>query len=148
MIVRAMQPLDLHRIRIDQAALPGWRDQGATMLAAGPCWAAVQDGEVLALAGLVVHWPGRAGCWCLIGTHFPRRGWVWLHKQVVRRMGEAQQQLQLHRIEAESAYGWLPGARWLERLGFEREGLMRAYGHDGRDFIRWARIASAAEGTT
>jgi len=139
--VRAMEPLDLHRIRIEQAALPGWRDQGPAMLAAGPCWAAVRNGQVLALAGLVLHWPGRASCWCLIGADFPTTGWVWLTKQVRRRMGAAIRELALHRVEAESAYGWLPGVRWLELLGFEREGLMRAYGHDGRDFIRWAKVS-------
>lgn len=141
-----MEPLDLHRIRIEQAALPGWRDQGAAMLAAGPCWAAVRGGQVLALAGLVLHWRGRASCWCLIGADFPTTGWVWLTKQVRHRMGAAIRELGLHRVEAEALTGWAPGRRWLLLLGFEHEGAMRAYGHDGSSYDRWAKLAGSAIG--
>jgi len=143
MMVRAFEPLDLHRLRLkpDTPTLEGWQDRGADMLAAGPCWSAVQDGAVLACAGFVLHWRGRASCWCLISADFPTAGWPWLHKQVLRRMNEAQHALGLIRIEAEALYGWLPGGRWLRMLGFDHEGVMRAYGHDGRDYSRWARIA-------
>jgi hypothetical protein len=48
--------------------------------------------------------------------------------------------LGVHRVEASTAVGWLPGRRWLEMLGFECEGVMRAYGPDRRDFFRFARV--------
>lgn len=144
MMVREFQPLDLHRIVVARVAVPGWRDHGAKLLASGPCWSAVHDGEVIACAGLALHWPGRAGAWCLIGARFPRSGWIWLHRQVSQGLAKATADLRLRRIEAEAAYGWPPGARWLGMLGFEREGVMRAFGHGGEDFERWARIAGAA----
>lgn len=140
MMARDFQPLDLHRLVVSKPGLPGWRDEGAKLLGAGPCWTAVQDGEVLACAGLLLHWPGRAGAWCLIGDHFPRRGWVWLHKQVVAGLARSSAELGLRRIEAETLTGWPPGATWLRKLGFQHEAQMPAYGPDGRDYDRWARI--------
>lgn len=140
MIARDFQPLDLHRLVVSKPGLRGWRDEGAKLAAAGPCWSAVQDGQVLACAGLLLHWPGRAGAWCLIGDHFPRRGWVWLHKQVVAGLARTSAELGLRRIEAETLTGWQPGAMWLRKLGFAPEGPMPAYGPDGRDYDRWARI--------
>ena len=33
-----------------------------------------------------------------------------------------------------------PGHRWATMLGFEREGLMRAFGQDGSDMVMYSRI--------
>ena len=148
MIVREMQPLDLHRLRLAQPVPPDWRHHGAAMLAAGPCWSAVHDGQVLGCAGLVLHWRGLAGTWCMIGADFPTRGWPWLHKQVRRRLAQAARDLGVRRIEAEALTGWDPGARWLHLLGFRPEGIMPAYGHDGADYDRWALVRAPVKGTT
>lgn len=146
MKLRDFEPLDLYRIRLREGAatVPGWRDRGAEMLKCGPCWTAHQDGIVRACAGLVLHWPGRAGTWCIIGADMPTAAWPWLHKHVQRGLNDALHHLGLRRIEAECVLGWPPGTRWLQLLGFECEGPMRAYGHDGRDFLRYARIAEDA----
>lgn len=142
MIIRAFEPLDLHRIRLqhEQSALPGWQDKGTAMQQAGPCWTALRHAQVLACAGLVLHWPGRAGCWCLIGSDLRPWDWPGLTRQVLQRMAQAQQALKLRRIEAEALAGWAPGARWLRLLGFHHESPMPAYGHDGADYDRWVMV--------
>jgi hypothetical protein len=33
-----------------------------------------------------------------------------------------------------------PGHRWARMLGFEQEGLMRAFGHDGSDMVMYSRV--------
>lgn len=146
MIVREFQPIDLHRINTCAPhAVAGWRGRGQKLLDAGPCWTAAQDGQVLACAGLVLHWPGRAGAWCLIGADFPRASWLWLHRQVREGLARSTDDLGLRRIEAEARSQWPQGARWLRMLGFTREGTMSAFGPDGSDFDRWSLIQPKRE---
>ena len=140
MIVRDFRPLDLERIRPLRPISRSMVLAAGEIANAGPCWTAVHDGAVLACAGLVIHWPGRVGTWCLIGRDFPARAWPRLHKLVVRRLAEVQQQLGIRRIEAETLTGWAPGARWLTLLGFLPEGAMPGYGDDGASYDRWAKV--------
>lgn len=140
MIVRDFTPLDLDRIRPLRPISGAMRAAAGEIAKAGPCWSAVQDGAVLACAGLVFHWQGRIGSWCLIGADFPRGSWVWLTHQVRRGLSQAQIELGARRIEAEALTGWEPGARWLKLLGFTCEGAMPAYGDDGASFDRWAKV--------
>lgn len=138
MIVRPFEPLDLDRIRPWRPIPAPMREAAAALPQAGPCWTAVHEGAVWACAGLVLHWQGRAGTWCVIGRDLPTRAWPRLHKRVVAQLAEARAQLALRRIEAEALTGWKPGATWLQLLGFRHEGPMPAYGHDGADYDRWA----------
>lgn len=140
-------PTDLGEISLQpqQAAemvgIAGWRDMAHVLVAAGPCWTMRFRGRVVACAGLGIHWPGRAEAWAFIAGDLPRAAWPALHRTVARGLAEAAPRLGLRRIEAACAMGWGPGARWLRMLGFELEGPLRAYGPDGRDFLRYARIA-------
>jgi RimJ/RimL family protein N-acetyltransferase len=46
----------------------------------------------------------------------------------------------LRRLEASVEVGFPAGERWLELLGFEHEGPLRAFGANGEDHVRYARI--------
>lgn len=70
---------------------------------AGPAWTAVQGGQVLGVAGLGVHYPGRAEAWCMVGAGVPRAAWLAIHRAVVRVLGEMQGEFR--RIEATSRAG-------------------------------------------
>lgn len=43
-----------------------------------------------------------------------------------------------HRLEVFSRFDHWAAHRWLERLGAVREGLMRGFGKDGADYVRFA----------
>lgn len=45
-----------------------------------------------------------------------------------------------HRIECESHHSHIDAHRWLERLGFVREGVKRKYGSDGSDYYQYAAV--------
>lgn len=144
--VRPFQPPDLlllepgaaQRAEMD-AADPAWRGKGARILRDGPAWTGLRDGRVVGCAGLSRVWTGRAVAWCLLGADIPKPAWIAIHRAVAARLADAQARL-FWRIEAESAAGWPPGERWMRMLGFEREGFARAFGPDGRDFTRWAKV--------
>jgi RimJ/RimL family protein N-acetyltransferase len=129
-----------HQQAVEMGPFPDWRAQMECLRHAGPCWTGRLDGQVIGAAGLILHWHGRASVWCMLNQGIPRRVWPAIHAAVRARIALAQTDLHLHRIEAEAAWGFLPGLRWLRLLGFEQEGLARAYGPDRRDFVRFAKV--------
>lgn len=141
------EPSDLAEMELqahqaaEMAGLGDWRAASAALVEAGPCWTARHAGRVVAAGGVRVIWRGRAEAWALIGA-VPRGAWPALHRLVVRALDRLAADLGLRRIEASCAWGWPPGHRWLRLLGFTEEGLARAYGPDGRDFWRYARVAA------
>lgn len=85
--------------------------------------------------GALPHWPGRASCWALLAdgigslmVPLTRAVTAWLETAPHRR------------LECTCAADDARGHRWANLLGFEREGLMRAYGADGRDYVLYARV--------
>ena len=62
--------------------------------------------------------------------------------QAAERLGQSQPALTkcVRRLEADTALGFGSGSRWLRMLGFEDEGVSRAFGPDGADFRRFARV--------
>lgn len=111
---------------------PGY---GSSLAAAGPAYAAVVGGQVVACAGVIPQWPGRAVAWALIGKeagpHF-----IGIHRAVQRA-------LDMHafrRIETGVVCDFEEGHRWAKMLGFVREGRMRAYTPDGRDCDLYALV--------
>jgi hypothetical protein len=95
--------------------------------------------RVAACAGVLFQWQGRAIAWTLVGDG--RRD-EWL--AIVRRMSEtiaAVHRTGTHRIEATADAGFAAGNRMLRMLGFQCEGVMRAYSPDRRDHNLYAKIA-------
>jgi RimJ/RimL family protein N-acetyltransferase len=101
----------------------------------GPAITAEDNGKIIGCAGVahIGSWMGTL--WGFIaadaGPYFVR-----LHK-CAKRLIEIPQ---VQRIEASSEVSFKPGCRWLELLGFEAEGVMKAYGIDGADHMRYARV--------
>jgi hypothetical protein len=143
--VRAFEPGDLALLELqpqqqqEMGALPDWRSLGAMLHGAGPAWTALLGGRAIGCGGFCVHVGGRAEAWCFMADGIPRAAWVALHRAVLSRIPQLAA-LKVHRVEASTALGWPPGKRWLEMLGFENEGVLRAYGPDRRDFLRFARV--------
>ncbi|MCW5623338.1 MAG: GNAT family N-acetyltransferase [Burkholderiales bacterium] len=107
----------------------------ALAAAPGISYSAVRGDEVLACAGLAEQWTGRMLAWALLARGIGG-GFVVIDRAVKRCLEAAP----ARRIEAHVDAEFLPAQRWVERLGFNREGLMRAFSVDGRDFQLWARV--------
>lgn len=111
---------------------PGYLD---TLRAGGPCVALQAGAEVLVCCGLMHLWENRSVAWSLIardaGRHFVR---------IFRMMRAIMEQHPVRRVECTVDPGFENGHRLARMLGFEREGLMRAYLPDGRDVVQYARI--------
>ena len=124
---------------MDAAGFPDW--QAALIAAAetGPAWSALHGDQVLGCGGVSLIWPGRARCWCVLTNQIPQHCWVSVHRHVLRLLDQTPA-LGVRRLEADTALGFGSGSRWLRMLGFEDEGVSRAFGPDGADFRRFARV--------
>lgn len=111
---------------------PSVRGAARHMLA-GEGYAMVDGKRVIAAAGIVENWPGRATAWFLAGRATMRE-WVGI-TQAVRRGIENQKH---RRLEVAVHVDRKRAVRWAERLGFEREALCKKYLPDGSDAYIYA----------
>lgn len=101
---------------------------------AGMSFAVVDDGQILCLGGVRNMWADRAVAWGLLSSGI---GATMIPiTRAVRRFLDTSP---TRRIEAEVASDHEAGRRWVEMLGFEREGRMRSY-WAGADFDLYARL--------
>lgn len=110
--------------------------QKAAQLAAADSWAAIEDGRVVAVAGVSEIWTGRGDAWALIAADIGPRLMTKVH-YATKRFLEANT---LRRIEAACVADFHQGHRWLEALGFSFEGPLAKYAPDGSDCVRYARV--------
>jgi len=101
---------------------------------------AIRDcGRCIGAYGLLEMWPGSARVWALFSEALIAQHPVLLGLHVKRDL-ERTWQDGFHRIEATCDVDYEAGVRFLERLGFEREGLMRRYSPGGQDNYLYARV--------
>lgn len=94
------------------------------------------DGErVLACAGIVPFWEGRAEAWALMGPDL-RRDFIHIHYAAKRFFNVCG----FRRIEAAVDAEFGCAKAWMKALGFIYEGPLLKYTPDGRDCLRYARI--------
>lgn len=111
----------------------------AQQMAACDSYTALLEGAVVAVAGLVTIWPGRAHLSALISDGFKDSGaFVVLHREVLRRLAASP----IARVEATVDGGFEAGHRWMRMLGFRLETPkgMAGYMPDGRTSYLYARV--------
>lgn len=100
----------------------------------GPAATVFDRDRVILCGGIVVQAPGRGECWALMAEGAGRH-MTFLHYAVKRFVTAAPWQ----RLEATVEESFGAGCRWVELLGFEFEGKMKAYGLNGETHLRYAR---------
>ena len=100
----------------------------------------VHEDEVIAAFGAWPQWTYVASAWALLSPKGLERYPKAIHKAVKANIAEVEAKLELRRLEAVVLFGHAAGHRWIQRLGFKSEGLMRNYGPGGyRHYYRYAR---------
>lgn len=105
----------------------------------GPSGTFICEGKVVMCAGVISLWPGVAEGWALTSRDARRSG-VTLTRQARRLIEMAARAKGYRRVQMAVRADYAQGRRWAEALGFVSEGIMRAYGPDGADHVRYARI--------
>lgn len=138
------RPEHLAQLRLQSAqgmlqALLLDRGYAAALAVPGLAWTGLVDGAVVGCAGFLPQTPGRCVAWALIGQEVPRHAWLAITRQVVAGMVEVRRR-GFWRIEAVVHARFAAGRRWVELMGFEFEGLMRAYDPERSDCLLYARV--------
>lgn len=94
------------------------------------------DGRIIGCLGVLEIWPGRGMAWALLADEIGA-AMIAVHRIVHRFLWS---ECPLTRVEAYVDARFEAGHRWVHRLGFEREGLMRQFGQHGGDMVMWSRI--------
>lgn len=120
----------------ERGVLPG-EDLDALLRASGyDSGAFLSNGKAFGVAGAFPLWPGVAFAWALVDQEVSARDMAFM----TRRLREWLDNCNYHRVQSSVRVEFEPGHRWVERLGFELEGLARKYGSDGSDHVLWARV--------
>ena len=107
----------------------------------GPALTFIQDGRMVALAGLVLTGPGEAEAW-LIPSDLVARHALGFHRAVRRELERLERDLKLKLITATVLVDYEKGRGYVESLGFVLQGRLSNYGPRGEDVFHYARSKS------
>jgi hypothetical protein len=99
----------------------------------------IVNGAAIGAAGLVVIWPGVASGWAFTSA-LVRKYQFSFHRAVRKHLGMIAHELKLHRVQVEIPVTHRVSRCWVSTLGFRREGVMRQYGTDRSDYVRYVRF--------
>jgi hypothetical protein len=122
----------------------GDRDAYATALASyGVSFSLLAPGgAVLGCMGILPLQPGVGEAWLILSTAFPvaapSRRWAVAARLAEQELTRAMTD-DFHRVQTAIPLDFPAGQRFAARLGFRSEGVMRQYGADRSDFLRFAR---------
>lgn len=141
MIVEPFRPLHIHLL-IAQGVQPAQSRQVSHVPATyasverPPGLAmTVKSGDRIILCGGIIPTAPKVGLLWAVLSPDAGKHMLWLHRATQRFLGIEP----LRRVEATVEEGFPAGCRWLQLLGFEFEGVMKAYGDDGENHLRYAR---------
>lgn len=105
----------------------------------GPAFTLMSGGVPICSGGIATLWDGVGEAWMLISKHVQRHP-VSVYRSVLNGMNDIIEKQGLHRIQAVVKEDDRTSVRWIERLRFVREGILRQFGPDKADYVIYGRI--------
>jgi len=109
-----------------------------SLQANGPAFSAFADDELFIIGGINILWPGVGEAWAMLGTSYKKHG-LFIHRNTVKYLANIVDTLKLRRVQAVVLASHWAGMEWVDRLGFEYEGEMKAY-FQGETYLRYSKI--------
>ncbi len=88
---------------------------------------------------MVQYNPGVYDAWAITSKEVSKYP-ISFHKSVSKLLNHLEIDLDTKRIQGHVKEGFDEGCRWLESLGYVKEGLMLQYGPDGANHWLYARV--------
>lgn len=105
----------------------------------GPAWTVITDGEVILCGGAKIVMPGMGEAWTYFSEDIHSHALA-VHRIVKKMLQFIIDEHKLRRIQAISKETVPDAGRWLEALGFQKEGVLRKFGPEGDNFVLYARV--------
>lgn len=127
------------KIRVNTGSVTDYLAVGKMYEAMGPAFSAELDGKILGAAGVAILWKGVGEAWVWVPQEVVVHP-LFFHRNVKAMMAEVKQMKKLVRIQTTVKVRDVTANQWIKRLGFKAEGVMRRWGPDGEDHIRYAIV--------
>lgn len=110
-------------------------EHGESLRQAGPCYTGLAGATVVACAGIMEFWPGRAQAWALLSEEFPS-----YIKDIHRAVRAFLETYTVARLECVVDPQYPETLRWAEHLGFTHETSMPNYTPQGETRLMYVRL--------
>ena len=97
------------------------------------------DEKPVACVGLILQDFGKAEAWALFAKDFQKHI-LNIYRIIRAGLDMAFKKKNLMRIQATIDPSYPETIRWIESLGFEKEGCLRRFGPQGQDFLMYSRL--------
>lgn len=141
-------PYDVHHIQVmdmrdeERAYLDGLGDGYERLVKAAEmsieAGTFIYDGRILCCAGFMRLWPGVLEGW-IIPSKWVSVAPIAFAKHMKRYIESVAKSFGCHRFQTSSNEGVVQ-ERWMKFLGFEKEGTMKKYSYDKKDYHIYARL--------
>lgn len=108
----------------------------ATYLCSGVSRALFIEGKPVGFCGVFPLWQGVGEAWAIFRPQAMRHP-RWIRRTCFEVLGQARQQMALHRIQCVADLEEKHHSRWPISLGFEFEGIMKQFTSDKKDMARY-----------
>lgn len=116
-----------------------WQKWAVDSSLQGPAWTMMEGEQIVACCGVRILWEGVGEAW-LIFSPAVEGHTIEATKIIKKYLRRVIDDTKLNRVQAFCATANPKAARYLEVLGFEREGVMRKLGRDGADQYIYAIV--------
>lgn len=100
----------------------------------------IRNGHLLGAGGIFPIWDGVGEAWVLPAALVQKHKRMFV-KLIRENMAQMTNEFNFRRVQATARADAPKARRFLEFLGFEREGFLRAYGPDGADHVLYAKLS-------
>lgn len=138
MIIEPFQSDHLKRLRLQPAqqwCAPHITDDLLAQAEQLEAYTGLIDSQPVIVAGLMEFWPGRALAWSFVSADASAH-----MLSITKAVDRVLTHVKIRRIEAYVDPNFSAGLRWIEMLGFQREGHLTAFLPDGRDQVLFSRV--------
>ena len=105
----------------------------------GDSFTLISEGRILCVGGIFPLWPGVGQVWLIPSVHGLAKPMVFV-RHIKRMLNSMQETGKYHRVQAIISTQLTRGDRWIEYLGFTKEGLLRKYTPQGTDYFMYAKV--------
>lgn len=105
----------------------------------GECYTAMHDGRILVIGGIIKLSAKTGYAFTMFSSHAEKAP-IPAAKLVKRMFSRMVEDMGLHRITTYNLIEAVRHHKWCEWLGFEKEGIVRKFDDEGKDYVQYGMV--------
>ncbi len=106
------------------------------------CYTAIYESAIVGVGGMIILWDGVGEVWLMLTADCKKYGifGIVAFEALRKKVDELIEEHKMRRVQATIRTDFPKAKKMIKALGFELEGIMRAYAPDGADVELYARL--------